>query len=173
MDEASRNKLVKDIGNACGWLACVSVGLAIFIVTLSLVTQFYYIEVWTIVSVVIGIAFGSLFTRATLFLSNFQEHKPNDLFKWVLISMTGFALVGAVGGCFVASSLNEPFPNELCHGIAIGMITEQNAETIQLCLEYRDKIQQYINILLASYVILMIFWFVASIANTASRLGRN
>lgn len=171
MDEATHDKLVKSIGDACGGLASGSVGFAIFVITLSAMVLYYKIEMWSIVSVMIGIALTCILVRLSLFLSNFKEHNPEDMVRPVLAWIVGFAVLGVVAGCVVSDSLNKPFPNEMCYEILNGKVEGHSNEAIQGCFVYRDNIHLLLNITLASYVILMVVWLVGRITYETSRFG--
>ena len=173
MDETTRNKLIKATGDACGGLAAESVGLAILVMTLSFKVSFYQIEMWSVVSIAVGIALGSLFTRLSLFLSNFKEHKPKDVLNPVLIWLVAFTAVGVVMGYVLSELYNAPYPNEMCFEIANGVIVGHSEETIQRCYDYRSDIHLLLNGTLAVYVISMMVWFVGRVTYAVSRFGRD
>ena len=160
MDELHRSQLAKAAGDACGMLACLSVGFAIFVVTLSFTVLFYHVEVWSVVSIMVGIALACLFTRLTLFMSNCQDCKPDDVFKPVRNYLIVFGVVGVALGLFLSLGYNEPYPNLMCYEVDIGEDPGHSKEVLSRCDDYRHGVQQLLNGTLIMFPIVMVVWFV-------------
>ncbi len=164
MDERDRNLLTKIAGDACGGLACLSIGFAVFTVTLSFTVIYYDVEVWSVISIMVGIALAGILTRLTLFLSHYKDYKFDDVFKPVVKYLIVFSVVGIVlGGVLLPLTYNAPYPNLMCYEVAIGMDVGHSEDVIKQCYEYRNDVQQLLNGILIPFPIAMVFVFVIQI----------
>ena len=169
MDEPYRSQLAKVAGDACGSLAGLSVGFAIFVVTLWFTVLFYNIEVWAVVSIMVGIALACIVTRLTLFLSYCQDCKPNDVFKPVVKGLVVFGVLGVAFGWFLSPAYNEPYPNQMCYEVSIGEDPGHDEEALSGCDDYRHNIQQLLNGALIAFPIVMVVAFVVGMMYNVSR----
>lgn len=160
MDEQWRSKLAIAAGDVCGGLACFSVGFAIFVAVLSFTILFYHVEVWAVVSIMVGIALACLFTRLTLFLSYCQDCEHDDVFKPVFKWLIVFGMIGVGLGLLLSCIYNEPFPNQMCYEVAIGEDPGHGEETLIICDHYRHDVQQFLDGVLIGSTIGMVVWFV-------------
>lgn len=169
MDEFCRSHFAKFAGDLCGTLACACVGFAILAIILSFTVLCYYDEVWTVVSIMVGIAFAGLFTRLRLLLSYCHDCKSDDVFKPVFKCLIVFVLLGVGAGVILSGIYNEVYAVPLCWEIANYEDTGHSEEA-QNRHGYQDILQQLLNIVLIVLPIVMVVWFVGKMYNVSRHI---
>ena len=167
MDKSCRSQLAKSIGDHCGSLACFCVGFAIFVAVFSFFVSIYHVEVWAVVSVMVGIAFAALFTRIRLFLSYWQDCKPDDVFNPIFNYLIIFSLLGVVSGFGLSCVYNGYYTNEI-FGVSCDD-PSQSEEMLSRCNEYQHSVQQLLDYVLIAVPIYIVLGFVVSMKRRASQ----
>lgn len=173
LDKTTRTKLTKIAGDACGVLASWCIGVATLVITLSVLVAYYEIEMWPVVSVMVGIALTCILVRLSLFLSNFKEFKPDEVIKEVFEWLVVFTVLGVVLGGVMSDLFDKPYPDEMCYEMIMGTSDGHNDEAMEDCIAYRDNIHLVLNFIPIGYAMAMIFWFVFNLQYRISRIGRN
>lgn len=97
MNDQDKHNVAKTVGDFCGGLTCFSIGWAVFVLVISVTVRNFQVEVWTVVSIMVGIALACFLARVTLFLS-YYDGKPADIFKHWFWYLLLFVVMGVVLG---------------------------------------------------------------------------
>ena len=172
MNRRNREVLAKVAGDSCGSLASISVGFAVFVIVLSLAVEHYRVEVWAIVSIMVGIALGCLFTRVSLLLSHCKNCTPNSVFAPVIKWMAIFCVVGVVSGSLLAWSYNEDWRNEMCSSVAAGLEKNATPYMTEQCPVFMHNVQQLLDYTLIVFPVVLVVMVTAQSWRRLSRHRR-